>query len=848
MAVISVPLSWPQSISAETLLTWVDTCRVEANRLVDKNRRSELGQFFTPAPIARLMASMLDHRPAGARIRILDAGAGVGSLTAAAVAELCQRETLPAAMTATVFEIEPHLLEYLAVTLRACQEVCRQKNVEFVWDIVPRDFVAQATAWLSTEGTFFAGASQRFDCAILNPPYHKIHSHSAARTQLRRVGIETSNLYTAFGWLAAKLLEPGGEFVAITPRSFCNGPYFRPFRQAWLGMLALGRAHVFEARDRAFRDDAVLQENIIIHGRQGGDRALPVVISQSFDAELDDMRQRAIPYTQVVYPDDPEFIIHIVPDEAGDRVRQGLSNLQMRLASLGLTVSTGRVVDFRARSLLEMDPGPGSLPLIYPGHFSEGYIAWPRSGYRKPNALAGRAEADGLLVPAGFYVLVKRLTAKEETRRVVAAVYDPRQIPGERVGFENHLNYIHRAGRPLTEDLAKGLAAYLNATPVDDYFRQSNGHTQVNAADLRRLPYPSEAQLVALGKRIGGVFPNQAELDQLVTEELKIMPEGHAAINPQQVAQLVTEALAAMEALNVPHEQHNERSALTLLALVGLRPGVPWEQAGNPLMGITEIMDYLRDVFGKRYKPNTRETIRRQTVHQLVQMGLVTQNPDDPSRPMNSPFNRYQIDENVLRLIRKIGTDAWATDLPNYLALIEPMQLLLVKDRQMTRIPVRLPDGRQKSLSAGGQNNLIKLILEEFCPRFTPDGYVAYLGDAEQKLADEDQAYLASLGITVDEHGKMPDVIVPMSDRNWLVVIEAVTSHGPIGLKRHNELRALFSNSTPGLVFVTAFETRRTMSQYLAQIAWETEVWVADAPSHLIHFNGERFLGPYEHP
>jgi len=846
LTAVTVPPSLPLSISAESLSAWVDNCRVEANRLVDKSRRSELGQFFTPAPIAELMASMFAGRPASSRIRILDAGAGVGSLTAAAVADFCQRETLPSAITATVFEIEPHLLEYLATTLRACEDVCRQKDISFEWKIIASDFVAHAVDWLSEEGTFFAKPRERFDCAILNPPYHKIHTKSEAREQLRRAGIETSNLYSAFGWLAAKLLEPDGEFVAITPRSFCNGPYFKPFRQAWLGMMALRRVHVFEARDRAFREDAVLQENIIIHGRRGGERGLPVVISQSFDANIDDLRQREVPYDEVIHPDDPDVVIHIVPDTFGDHVRQGLENLQMRLASLGLSVSTGRVVDFRAKSLLQLEPGPGSLPLIYPGHFSEGYITWPRAGYRKPNALAGTAEADSLLVPAGFYVLVKRLTAKEETRRVVAAVYDPRRIAAERVGFENHLNYFHLAGRPLPEDLAKGLAAYLNSTPVDDFFRQFNGHTQVNAADLRRLPYPDFAQLSALGRRIGGVFPSQAELDWLVVEELNIMPKGHQAIDPQQVAHLVAEALAAMEELDVPREQSNERSALTLLALLGLRPGMAWKQAGNPLLGITEIMDYLRDVFGKRYKPNTRETIRRQTVHQFVQMGLVVQNPDDPNRPINSPHNRYQVDDKALEQIRKIGTDAWTSDLPIYLAYIEPQQQLLVKERQMSRIPVLLPDGRETALSAGGQNNLIKAVLEEFCPRFTPGAYVAYLGDAEHKLTGADRDYLAGLGITVDEHGKMPDVIVHMRERNWLVIIEAVTSHGPIGLKRHNELKALFSKSSPGLVFVTAFETRRAMARYLAQIAWETEVWVADTPSHLIHFNGERFLGPYE--
>ncbi|MEP7357034.1 MAG: BsuBI/PstI family type II restriction endonuclease, partial [Anaerolineales bacterium] len=570
-----------------------------------------------------------------------------------------------------------------------------------------------------------------------------------------------------------------------------------------------------------------------------------VTISQSFGAEVADLRLRRAPFDEIVHPDDSEAVIHIVPDEFGDEVRQGLETLKTKLPTLGLTVSTGRVVEFRARSLLRMEPTADTLPLIYPGHFAEGFIAWPRNGYRKPNALAAGPEAGPLLVPAGFYVLVKRLTAKEETRRVVAAIFDPRRVPADKVGFENHLNYFHRSGGGLPEDLAKGLATFLNSTLIDDYFRQFNGHTQVNAADLRRFPYPSEAQLTGLGRRIGGVFPVQEQLDLLVMEELELMPAGRKVIDPKQVASQVADMMAALEALNAPREQLNERSALTMLALLGLRPSMAWADATNPLLGITEIMDYLRAVFGKRYKPNTRETIRRQTVHQFVQMGLVIQNPDDLSRPINSPHNRYQVEEGALKLFQELGTPAWAGELPQYLAAAEPLQLLRVKEREMTRIAVRLPDGREKTLSAGGQNALIKLILEEFCERFTPGGYVAYLGDAEEKLNDDDRAYLASLGVVIDEHGKMPDVVVHWPARNWLVIIEAVTSHGPISLKRHNELKKLFAASTAGLVFVTAFESRRAMAQYLPQIAWETDVWAADSPSHLIHFNGERFLGPY---
>jgi hypothetical protein len=149
-------------------------------------------------------------------------------------------------------------------------------------------------------------------------------------------------------------------------------------------------------------------------------------------------------------------------------------------------------------------------------------------------------------------------------------------------------------------------------------------------------------------------------------------------------------------------------------------------------------------------------------------------------------------------------------------------------------------------LSPGGQNVLIAALIAEFCPVFTPGGRVLYVGDADEKFAIFDETALAALGVRVEEHGKMPDLVVHDGERDWIVLVEAVTSHGPVDPKRHDELQALFASSTAGLVFVTAFFDRRTLAKYLGDIAWETEVWVAESPTHLIHFNGERFLGPYE--
>ncbi|MBI2438011.1 MAG: restriction endonuclease [Lentisphaerae bacterium] len=306
------------------------------------------------------------------------------------------------------------------------------------------------------------------------------------------------------------------------------------------------------------------------------------------------------------------------------------------------------------------------------------------------------------------------------------------------------------------------------------------------------------------------------------------------------------EALAMLASLNVPREQQNERSALVLLALLGMTPRRSWAAATDPMLGITEMMNVFRDQFGKEYAPNTRETVRRFTVHQFVQMGLLVANPDNPHRPVNSPANRYQVAPALLKLVRAFGLPGWRHSLAAFMATTTTLGTLRAREREMALVPVKLPSGKKVSLTAGGQNELVKKIIEEFCSRFTPGGTVVYLGDTGQKQRHVEGGYLAKLGVEIDEHGKMPDVVVHLRDKDWLVLIEAVTSHGPIGIKRHNELKALFGSARSGLVFVTAFLTRRAMTKYLSEIAWETEVWIAEAPSHVIHFNGERFLGPYE--
>lgn len=307
----------------------------------------------------------------------------------------------------------------------------------------------------------------------------------------------------------------------------------------------------------------------------------------------------------------------------------------------------------------------------------------------------------------------------------------------------------------------------------------------------------------------------------------------------------IEQGIKILQALGLPRAQQNERSALCLLALLNITPDKTWNDAENPLIGITPMMDFSREHYGKNYAPNTRETFRRQTIHQFVEAGIALYNPDDPTRPVNSPKTVYQIEPEALKLIRKYGSPEWDLALKEYLSKRQTLIEKYAKEREQNRIPIQIAQGKEIHISPGEHSELIKAIIEDFAPRYVPGGVLIYVGDTGEKFGYFDEELLEKLGVKVDSHGKMPDVVIYYPEKNWLLLIESVTSHGPVDAKRYEELSKLFANSTAGLVYVTAFPNRSVMSRYLSEIAWETEVWVADAPSHLIHFNGARFLGPY---
>lgn len=303
---------------------------------------------------------------------------------------------------------------------------------------------------------------------------------------------------------------------------------------------------------------------------------------------------------------------------------------------------------------------------------------------------------------------------------------------------------------------------------------------------------------------------------------------------------------SVLENLGMDAKRSNERSAMTMLALAHLRVGDPWTAATNEMYTTREIMDWIRDEFGQEYKPNTRETIRRLTLHQFMQGGLVEYNADDPERPTNSPKNNYRISPLALNVIRSINTIDYQHELDLFHGEVTYWVTYVEERRDMARVPVTLPDGSKTTLSAGGQNTLVKAMIEEFCPCFVPGGEVLFIDDTDKALRDKAAPVLRQLNVSIPTHGKAPDLIVWNRDKNWLFLMEACSSHGPIDVTRKREIVSLFGDAKCPLVLVSCFPDRATMRKYLIDLAWETEAWCADTPDHMIHLDGERFLGPYD--
>ena len=462
----------------EELLRLADALNANLESSSRRAERSGRGQFVTPSQAAQLMASLVP--PASSTLRVVDPGAGAGVLMLALVAAVVERGHVER-LSVDLVETDRQALRLLETAVQAAHSLAEAHGMALETQVVDKDF-CNAASWADRN---------RFDVAILNPPYMKLRASDPYRQMVRRRhGVDCPNLYAVFLTVAMALLRDEGCLVAITPRSFANGLYFTRFRYYLTDTASFQRVILFEHRDRVFRSSSVLQETVIYSMIKSPPKEGDLVRVESWSDHLSGPYDiYDVSHSDVVLPQDPHRFINLPGNPEVTRVAQIVSALPADLHSMGLTVSTGPVIDYRCREFLTTAHAEGSVPMIYPTNINAAVVEWPLSVH-KPQGFTVGPQTLRWLFPNGHYVLVKRFTAKEERRRIVACVYTP--IDGyDHVAFENHVNVIHRDRAPLSRIEAENLVDFLNSDLVDIYFRMFSGNTQVNATDLRRLRFPN---------------------------------------------------------------------------------------------------------------------------------------------------------------------------------------------------------------------------------------------------------------------------------------------------------------------------------------------------------------------
>ena len=439
---------------------------------------------------------------------LVDPGAGVGMLTAA----FCERIRgllSPRAVIAHVFENDAQLIPLLTENLENCKRVLSEAGHSFTYVLHAEDFVLATSHGLNGRELFSEGGfSLACDGVIMNPPYFKLRKDSLHAKLMDKIVHGQPNIYAFFMALAARLLKQDGVIVAITPRSFCNGLYFRDFRRWYFERVALDQIHIFESRTETFKHSNVLQESVITATRKRGlpSPTIAVTSSSGNDPSID-LRRVEVPASDIIDNSSGDYVIRIPESEDDRGIMQMVESLPLRFSETGLCISTGPVVSFRATQYLLQDVLHGTsettaVPLIHPHNVKPFAVSWPLAKAGKPQAIKCRSDSLRLLIPTKNYVLIKRFSSKEEKRRLTAGCLLRADFPFPYLGIENHVNYVYHADRELTEDEVYGIAAFFNCTLIDRYFRTISGNTQVNATEIRTMNFPEMRVLSSIGKQI----------------------------------------------------------------------------------------------------------------------------------------------------------------------------------------------------------------------------------------------------------------------------------------------------------------------------------------------------------
>lgn len=510
----------PERFEKEGLVDYAERLAEAYSEAFNIETRKAKGQIFTHNQVAYFMAGLFDIRKK--RIALLDPGAGAGVLTAAFCARLL-RSGKPVSLAIDAYENDSNVVPYLRKVLEACKSDLESKGSSVEFNILTKDFILSNEGYLGAPGLFSSGCKKFYDFVISNPPYYKLSGNSPYAKIMAELICGQPNIYALFMALSASMLAQEGEMVFITPRSFCSGLYYKTFRKWFLNNVKIRQIHIFESRKAVFDKDEILQENIILKAKKTA-KDSKTTITTSRDKDLSRLKKIKVGYSDVVSPRNGESFIRIPSSELDVKILHIIDKWPCTLKDLGFEISTGPVVDFRATEYLFPEMVAGSVPLLWMHNMRRMTVVWPVDKSKKPSAIVSSEDTKPLLLPVRNYVLLKRFTSKEQWRRLDAAVLLASDFPYDSVGIENHLNYIYRPKGSLSVSEAYGIAALLNTGVIDNFFRSLNGHTQVNATDIRTVPLPE----LSVIKRIGALVQKskavhtQLELDRLIAGKLGI--------------------------------------------------------------------------------------------------------------------------------------------------------------------------------------------------------------------------------------------------------------------------------------------------------------------------------------
>jgi adenine-specific DNA-methyltransferase len=523
-------LSWANPPTILPASSPIDVCQIVGEWYVacsDDARRREAGQFFTPSIVARYMANAagaLHHQA-----RVLDPGAGAGILSCA----ICESALLQrlSGLTIVAYESDPVLHTLCNFTLSYARDFLQERGVKLFIELYRHDFI-EAMAEQMTQASLWSSGlrlEHPFDLAILNPPYFKVNQKDTRARLVKNIAEGLTNMYTMFMSLAASSLRAGGRYVSITPRSFASGAYFSHFRRQFFNAITPELIHLFDSRRAAFEDAQVLQENIILAGvKKGAASVGPSSVTISRSRGLHDLAHpliQQVPLRFITDEKQQDPVLHLPVCDIDTHLLQAFRRWNATLATYGLEISTGPVVSFRSSDMLasadKVKQGE-AVPLLWLQHVRRMHIEWPLQNFDKPQGVLLRPANQKLFVKNATQVILRRFSAKEEPRRITAAVLPDRAFGTDQIALENHLNYLYRPGGTLSYEEAVGIAAFLNSTSVNCYFRITSGNTQVNATELRRLPLPPWERLARIGERVATLKDGHDHdaIEQFIMEEL----------------------------------------------------------------------------------------------------------------------------------------------------------------------------------------------------------------------------------------------------------------------------------------------------------------------------------------